>query len=431
MLGNFWSGVNDILLDNKGRLWIATAGNDVFYWEDDRIQPLKNLPNLSKNASFEQLIKEGDFIWLITNQEGIYRVNTKNLSVLFFGLETGLPTNNITTVAEGNDHYLFGSHSSLIIKNINDDGFKTHSLENDETDVRGIFKVKNREEYLVVSDQHLYRFLNNRLSLMAQFDFSSDKGSSINRVSISDEGDELFFSTSGGFIRYNLNEKTLVKSKPRIQVETITFDTLQVGTRNLNKLKIRKAKTSVEITYSALTFKNEKQNTYQYYLEGVDTDWSKPTNNRSVRYANLKDGSYSFNVRVYSNDGMVSDVATAKFTLLTPYWKSPYAITIYVFILLTLFSYGIHLRFLHVKKILQNKNEQRQFEAIQRLGAGLAHDMKNTLFSLNLLAGNLEKRFENPIFRKDAIETIQACYDHLTKLTKKLQEKQEIEKLDL
>jgi putative PEP-CTERM system histidine kinase len=74
-----------------------------------------------------------------------------------------------------------------------------------------------------------------------------------------------------------------------------------------------------------------------------------------------------------------------------------------------------------IKLEIVKRNEQRQFEAIQRIGASISHDIKNTVFSLNLLARNLEKRFDNPEFRKDAIETIESSLTYLSTLVSRLQ----------
>jgi signal transduction histidine kinase len=57
-------------------------------------------------------------------------------------------------------------------------------------------------------------------------------------------------------------------------------------------------------------------------LEGADHDWSPPTNQRIVNYANLRPGSYRFLVRAVNADGIVSkEPAFMAFTIVPPFWQ--------------------------------------------------------------------------------------------------------------
>ena len=56
---------------------------------------------------------------------------------------------------------------------------------------------------------------------------------------------------------------------------------------------------------------------YQYRLDGADADWSEPTRQRTVTYASLAPGRYTFIVRAVSSDGIASDrPATVTFRIL-------------------------------------------------------------------------------------------------------------------
>ena len=45
---------------------------------------------------------------------------------------------------------------------------------------------------------------------------------------------------------------------------------------------------------------------YQYRLEGADADWSALSEQRTVTYASLSPGRYTFLVRAVNSDGVVS-----------------------------------------------------------------------------------------------------------------------------
>lgn len=61
---------------------------------------------------------------------------------------------------------------------------------------------------------------------------------------------------------------------------------------------------------------------YQYRLEGADKDWSEPTAENSVTFANLSSGTYRFLVRAVNADNRTSEnPAVVSFTVLRPVWQ--------------------------------------------------------------------------------------------------------------
>ena len=61
---------------------------------------------------------------------------------------------------------------------------------------------------------------------------------------------------------------------------------------------------------------------YQHKLEGTDQDWSAPTEQRTVNFANLAPGRYQFLVRAVNADGVGSQTpARFSFTILPPFWQ--------------------------------------------------------------------------------------------------------------
>ena len=77
----------------------------------------------------------------------------------------------------------------------------------------------------------------------------------------------------------------------------------------------------VEIDFLALAFGAGEVLRYQYKLEGAGTDWSAPNVHRTINYANLASGRYTFLVRAINSDGLVSSPpASIRFAILRPIW---------------------------------------------------------------------------------------------------------------
>jgi signal transduction histidine kinase len=69
---------------------------------------------------------------------------------------------------------------------------------------------------------------------------------------------------------------------------------------------------------------------------------------------------------------------------------------------------------------IAREEESRQFESFVRLSAMLTHDLKNAIEGLSLTVGNMEKHFDNPQFRSDAMKGLAGATDKLKGIVAKL-----------
>lgn len=65
---------------------------------------------------------------------------------------------------------------------------------------------------------------------------------------------------------------------------------------------------------------------YQSRLEGFEPAWSDWSPERKRVFTNLGPGRYTYHVRASDNDGRVGAVVTRSFTILPPWWQTPWAI---------------------------------------------------------------------------------------------------------
>lgn len=64
--------------------------------------------------------------------------------------------------------------------------------------------------------------------------------------------------------------------------------------------------------------------------------------------------------------------------------------------------------------------ESRQFESFVRLSAMLTHDLKNAIEALSLTVSNMERHFDNPQFRTDALKGLTTATDKLKAIVARL-----------
>jgi signal transduction histidine kinase len=69
---------------------------------------------------------------------------------------------------------------------------------------------------------------------------------------------------------------------------------------------------------------------------------------------------------------------------------------------------------------IAREEETRQFESFMRLSAMLTHDLKNAIEGLSLTVGNMERHFDNPQFRSDALKGLTSATNKLKALVARL-----------
>ena len=136
----------------------------------------------------------------------------------------------------------------------------------------------------------------------------------------------LWFGTSAGVSRLDPDaDHPRVHAPPvfitSLRVAGVKQPIAEVGATSLPGLRYGPNQDHIQFDFVGLDFAPGEKLRYQYKLEGADQEWSPPAEIRSVNYARLAPGSYSFRVRAVNSAGLVSTVpASISFTLLPPVW---------------------------------------------------------------------------------------------------------------
>lgn len=170
-------------------------------------------------------------------------------------------------------------------------------------------------------------------------------------IAYRDRHNDLWFGTYQGLTKLSPTLDGPTQPPPvliqRVRVAGEELPISSMGTAELPTTEFPASKNQVEIKFVSLGFRTGDVLQYQFMLEGADTAWSAPTNQRSVNYANLKPGSYRFLVRALNADGLLSDKPAAfAFTIVPPVWQRWWFIALAVLLLaaLTHLAYVYHTR---------------------------------------------------------------------------------------
>jgi signal transduction histidine kinase len=94
----------------------------------------------------------------------------------------------------------------------------------------------------------------------------------------------------------------------------------------------------VTFEFAALDYTNPNKNQYAYKMEGLDKNWIKTdAKNRRATYSHLASGRYILRVKASNADGVWNKMGAAiKIQVLPPPWRSWWAYSIYVILLVSL-----------------------------------------------------------------------------------------------
>jgi len=136
----------------------------------------------------------------------------------------------------------------------------------------------------------------------------------------------LWFCTESGLARMEPEAERPRASPPifisSVQVRGVRQPISALGETELTGLTLGPSQNQIEIDFVGLGLATGETLRYQYRLGGADADWSNPTDQRRVDYASLPAGSYRFQVRAISSDGLMSaKPAIVAFRIFAPMWQ--------------------------------------------------------------------------------------------------------------
>lgn len=126
------------------------------------------------------------------------------------------------------------------------------------------------------------------------------------------------------------------------------------------------SKNSLVFNFAGIHTTIPSRNSFSWYLEGFDDDWSIPSSERTAPYMRLPNGRYVFRVKTYNLDGVeVEEEASFAFTIRPPFWKTSWFILLEILaglaLIYAIFKYRER-QLIKEKRILETKVKERTKE---------------------------------------------------------------------
>ncbi|AXJ01161.1 Signal transduction histidine kinase [Cyclonatronum proteinivorum] len=139
----------------------------------------------------------------------------------------------------------------------------------------------------------------------------------------------------------------------------------------------------LRFSWSLISYLAAEGNQYQFRLLGAGDEWSAWSKETFADYRNLREGSYTFEVRGRNLSGQLSPVATVAFVIVPPWFRSNLA---YFFYLLTFAGFGWLLFLWRTRKLMR---QQKVLEKLVSVRTDEIDQKNKQLENLNKLKSRL------------------------------------------
>lgn len=389
------SQIRSIMKDKDGKLWIAEEDLSIY-------DPVKNSINNNletNNKLFTKFILTQDLLQLRngnmlvgTRTKGLFQYiykNSDNYSKVESLPIKGLENSNISVLFEDSKERIWiGTYSSGLfcydfaknqLKVYNKARGLSHNM------ICGILE-DNISGNIWISTFIGVSKIDTKKSIIRNY--TSKNGLPLSEMSVHSflKGTNGAFYAGGnnGIVSFKPQQFTENPFKPVVQITSVQslsglLDEKPVNytTRSsLRNVQIKYSDSFFQIKFAALSYLFPKENKYAYKLEGFDKEWVT-TDRSDAIYTNLTEGSYTFLVKACNNDGVWSENhSTLSITVLPPFWRTWWAKTFYITILLLILY--IFVQYLIIRNTYKY---QLQIDKIEKDNIEKNYQMKISLFT--------------------------------------------------
>ena len=295
-----------------------------------------------------------NLIYLATN-DGLYVLNKNNFTIQKQTIITHMPFQSVSSVFEKDKKlWLFGEKGLYYFDQNNNQG-RTFTMEDG----------------------------------LAANEFN------VSAIAFSSDG-KCIAGSNGGLVSFYPGRSLKNLYPPRVQLDHIYInDTLYKATavaNETNNINLTYQENTFAFDFSAIAFQHNKECNYEYKLEGYDNDWIKSGATHYTRYSKIPPGDYTFNLRVYDVNGIISPFTkTLQIKIAKAFWQTNFFIV--VLSALILFIGWLIVKWYLADKIRKQKIIFEKQQAVEqertRIAMEMHDDLGSGLTAIRYLAGSL------------------------------------------
>ncbi|MPY89695.1 MAG: hypothetical protein GEU99_17455 [Luteitalea sp.] len=307
------NNVYAVLADRQGNVWIGTMTGGLNKFRDGRFTTYTTRDGLPDNDIVSLYEDRAGSLWIGTRSGGLSRLDDGRFTT--WSTSDGLSSNHVLSFYEDTDGALWvGTHgggltrfkhgrlATVTTKDGLYDNLAFRILEDDTGDLwmsgnRGIYRASLRE---------LNDVADGRIRSVSSFAYGVGDGMLSRECNGANPGGwktadgRLWFPTVKGVVSVDPTRRN--ERPPLVAIEAVTIDRELVPAGQ--PVRITPGRQTLEIEYTALSWKRPQHVRFKYQLAGLEDTWVDAGTRRTASYSRLSPGRYTFTVIADNGDGV-------------------------------------------------------------------------------------------------------------------------------
>ncbi|MBI9057358.1 MAG: response regulator [Labilibaculum sp.] len=457
--GSLQSNIVDEIIAYQDIFLLGTKSGIIkFDPKTHQLSPLfqkDNEYNLNEKSIICLLEDSFGVLWIGTEEQGLFSYDSKSGEIREFQSSStdlnSISGNNIACIFEDHQFRLwFGTHGGGLDQYNREKGVFTNynmAKNNLPSDfIQGI-KESRFGNLWIASSKGLSRLdiENNKI-----YNHSQKNGFPLNEINkgalyLTSDG-EIFVGGINGLVSFNEEEMLNRSNNFKLILTSISVNNSKVipnaPTQILNKdlpytekLILKPGQNVFTVNYSACNYISTNQNTYQYQLEGFDTEWINSDDKTSITYTNLNPGDYTLRVRGLSGvEETIIDEKQLLIQINPPLYRTWYAIIAYFLFVIGISwwlnkTYRARLKLENTIKL--EKQEKTQIKELNQsklnFFTNISHEFRTPL---TLITGTIESILEDSKTRPATYKKLITTHNNAVRLNNLITELLDFRKLE-
>jgi signal transduction histidine kinase/ligand-binding sensor domain-containing protein/CheY-like chemotaxis protein len=307
--------VRSLLEDRDGALWVGTDGGGLNRIREGKIESWTTSNGLANDGVLALLQARDGTVWIGTDGGGLSRFQNGRFTTI--DTRSGLSHDIVSSLYEDADGALWIGTSGGGINRLahgrlaavgTKQGLFDDTIFSITEDAAGFFWMTCNKGVFRVARRELEEVLTNRSRTVRSQSFGiADGMKSVECNAGSPAAYEapdgaLWFPTIRGIVRIDPLHFPRNAAKPPVVIEGAVVDGRPLTVDDV--LHLAPGTHSLEIHYTALSFRSPERVQFRYRLEGFDETWIDAGTRRTAYYTNLPHGDYRFHVIASNDDGI-------------------------------------------------------------------------------------------------------------------------------